>query len=411
MRKILIFILIFILISGGIWYFFFKKTPTVPDTGPIQTSFFPNDEEVDFQNTDGALNSTTQKDLPKISPFKQLSANPIAGYSAFLKTITTSIPSTTPKGKPATTISTDHVVRYVSRANGYVYELQKDDSPLQISNIYIPNIYEALFSDNSMSVLLRFLRPDGRTIATYTVPVPEKNPDGTRTQKEGIYLPDGIKSIALSSDTKQIARIVGDQTQTTLTTSTTLGTAKKEWISSPFREWLVSWPTKESLYVQTKAAASAEGFLYRVTNDRKLSRILGNIKGLTTSISPDGQYVLYSQSTSAGYVAKILDTKTAGIQSVNLAILPEKCAWLANSDLICAGNNEVPKASYPDAWYAGIVSLKDKFYRISTKTNTFTILYEGDHGYFDATNIQLDESQNLLYFIDKTTGFLWRFLY
>ena len=114
----------------------------------------------------------------------------------------------------------------MSRANSYVYEITNNETPLQISNVYIPNIYEAVFGDKMNTALLRFLRSDQRTIATYSVPIPSENPDGSRTQKEGAYLPDGILQAVLSPDASQLAYLTQNNTGATIT-FIPLGSSKK----------------------------------------------------------------------------------------------------------------------------------------------------------------------------------------
>lgn len=412
MRKRLIFIALLILIGGTAFYFYTKnKSTSVPTQPPGATTFFPSDSETSggVEGVVGGTTAQTTTTTDKPSLFKQVSVGPVAGFTLFTTTTTKTIPSTDLKKKPTTESVVDRIVRYVSRENGYVYEIKNNTTPLQVSNIYIPNIYEAYFGTNGTTAILRFLQDDQKTIGTYSVPIPEENSDGTRTQKQGVYFPDNITSFAVSPDQKQVVYVVGDTQNSMITTATTTNTGRKEVVRNSFREWLVDWKGPKTLWLQTKASAIADGFLYKLdTTDKKLVRVIGTIKGLTTSVSPNGTYVFYSQSTTTGFVSYILNTKTGFSTSINLATLPEKCTWLRNEDLICAGNNEVSTTAYPDAWYKGTMTFKDKFYRIYTATNTYTILSDGSERTPDAINLQTDEDQGLLYFIDKPTGFLWK---
>jgi hypothetical protein len=181
-------------------------------------------------------------------------------------------------------------------------------------------------------------------------------------------------------------------------------------LRSPFREWLVSWGGKD-IFLQTKASGTASGFLYQVdAANKRLTRVLGDIKGLTTSISPKGTYVLYSESTPRGFVTRILSTKTGVVRSIGNSILPEKCAWLIDEDLICAGGGTIPEGTYPDSWYAGTTTFSDQIFRIYTGANIFDVLHTPTEGEsFDMTNLQVNESLGLLYFIDKQSGILWQF--
>lgn len=410
MKRIFIFIVLFIAIASSVWLFFIKGKQ--PDANPVATvfqSFFPiTDTGNDF--SDGVI-----ADNPLLGGtitaerFTQVSPRPVAGYTIFALNNTITTPNPDPKLKPIVTTVLDHYIRYVSRTNGYVYEIKNTQPAIQITNILIPNIYEASFVNNTSTALLRFLKNDNQTIATYSVPIPQLNPDGKRTQKMGIYLADNSTSIAVSPDSKQIARLTTETSGAVISTLAPNNTGKKDIIRTPFKEWLVSWPTQSTIYVQTKAASIVNGYLYRIDSAAgRLRRVLGDVPGLTTSISPTGEYILYSQSTQNSFITKLFNTKSGTTTSLSLALLPEKCVWYKNNDLICAGSNTVEDAVYPDSWYAGLTHFNDQIYRINTATNTYTVLYSENERAFDITNLQLDEGQNLLYFIEKTTGLLWK---
>ena len=106
-----------------------------------------------------------------------------------------------------------------------------------------------------------------------------------------------------------------------------------------------------------------------------------------------------------------MNTKSNTTRTLNLTILPEKCVWLQNEDLMCAGNTTVPTGEYPDAWYQGTVSLSDQLYRISTATLTYDTLYDASSKQFDMTNLAVNEITRNVYFVDKPTGILWKFEY
>lgn len=419
MRKILIIFLGVLILAAGGWYWYAKSHQTAPGVPSITdfAAFFPVGETTDPTLLDGRLAEDTPDNTGSTisnSPFTQLSPSAVAGFVSFIKPITTTIPAdpTNPKAKPTTETTNVHFLRYVSRSNGYVYEIEEKQTPLQISNVYIPNIYETFFGDNFNTAILRFLRPDQRTIATYSVPIPPPNPDGTRTQKEGTYFPDNILQSVPSPDNTQVAYLTTGATGATISISSFTNTKRTTLIQTPFQEWLLSWPTLTSLYVQTKPSAQVPGFLYRIdTTEKKLRRVLGNINGLTTLVSPSGTYILYSQHTNNGFITRLFNTKTNTTKTLNLALLPEKCTWLLNEQLLCAGNTIVPQAEYPDAWYQGTVSFSDQLYRISADTLVYDTLYDNSGRSFDMTNLQADESLRILYFIDKPTGLLWQFSY
>ena len=417
MKRILIILLVIGLTLGGVWAYktFVQKStnPITPTDGGFK-SFFP------FGNTevpgmiDGQLPTTPGEQPTPVSTskFKQLTGRPIAGFTIYPERVAITIPATTANGKPTTETHIEHVLRYVSRNSGYVYEIREKDGitnlPLQISNIFIPNIYEALFMDGGKTALLRFLRDDDRTIATYSVPIPDPNPDGTRTQIEGKYLPDSILNAAVSSEGNSLIRVTREQNMGVVTTTDSQNNKKVELLRFAFSEW-IPLHSKQATYLQTKASAAADGFLYSVESSKRLKKVIGDIPGLTTSISPTGTYVLYSESTANGFTSKLYNTKTAALTPLNISVLPEKCTWLANENLLCAGNTTVPTGLYPDIWYAGVTTLSDRLYRINSTTNTYEIVYDGSERSFDMIGLRVDEDRNIAFFIDKQSGILWQY--
>jgi hypothetical protein len=413
LRKLFLIVILLGLAGGAVWYFVIQKNTQDGVTPQTPRSFFPlggtreNREEETIEPPipiEGGGTTTISN-----SPFKRLTNNPVAGYAFFTTTRTVTTPNANPRLKPTVETFTDRIVRYVSRQSGFVYEIKNGTVALQITNLFIPNIYEVVFADAYNTVLLRFLRDDTQTIATYAVPIPPENTDGSRTQKEGIFLPDGLTGVTASPDLKEIAQLAPITTGSTLTTSTSQNKNRKEVMLSALKEWIIMWPQAKTLYVQTKAAGTVRGFLYKIDRtERRLRRVVGDVPGLTTSVSPSGTYVLYSESSTTSFTTKLLNTKSGAVQNLGLSILPEKCTWLSNEDLICAGGTP-PEGTYPDVWYAGLISFSDQLYRIYTASGLYDVLYDNTEFSFDMINLQVDEVSSILYFIDKRTGVLWQF--
>lgn len=415
MRRFLLILLILIVLGTSAWYFFFRSnsTPAATPTENIFQRFFSRTSDLPGTTLpgDGTEPVVETPPLAPTSRFAALTSFPIAGYISFERTKTITIPAADPKQKPATQTVTEHFLRFVSRTNGYVYEIKDGGAITQISNAYVPNVYEAVFTPDGKTAVVRFLRDDSRTIATYSIPIPEPNPDGTRTQAEGTYFPDGIASVALSADGALLAQLVPTAQGATLITSTTKGAARKELLKTSFENWLPLWGGSTP-YLQTKASAFAPGFLYRVdATNQRLVKVLGDIAGLTTSLSPKATYLLYSQSTTDRFTTSLVTMKTGGQRPLGVAVLPEKCAWLANEDMLCAGSSTLPAAVYPDAWYAGTLRFNDSLYRVYSGIATYDILDGGSEWSYDAINLSVNERTQTLYFIDKQTGLLWQFDY
>lgn len=412
------FIFIIAILGSIVGIFLYKakhsKDAAAPTTPNSFLSFLTpaSDRRSGGSETDATdLGGKSSTATSRASTLKQRTTFPIAAFTAYTVTRKVSVPSPDKKQKALTETLVDHSIRFVARHNGYVYEIKNEEAPIQISNIYIPNIYEAYFADGNKTVVVRFLRDDDRTVATYSIPIPELNPDNTRTQKEGVYFPDGISALAISPDSKYVSYLQYTKDGSVVSVSNTANQNKKLFFKSPFREWLLQWQNK-NIYVQTKALSSESGYLYRIDSAAKrLVRVLADIKGLTTSVSPGESYVLASESGADGFSTSILNTATGARKVVPAMLLPEKCSWMSADRAVCAGNEAVPSGQYPDDWYRGLISFKDKFYILDARIGLLTPLSTDADGTFDAINLSVDESQRLLYFMDKPTGYLWQVSY
>ncbi|HSE56507.1 MAG TPA: hypothetical protein VLB02_00230, partial [Candidatus Paceibacterota bacterium] len=179
MRKIL-FILLIIILAGSVFLYFWTKNTPVAQQNGVQSavrSFFPVGKDVVEQVTQSsdtpfgnqAINregvaDTTSFEIER-GEAAAVSHAPVAGF--FLM--------------PTSTIGAakqEDIVRYAGRESGFVYQVQPGVAPLQITNITLGNVYEALFTNAGNGVVLRFLREDGRTIGSYYVPIPEADADG-----------------------------------------------------------------------------------------------------------------------------------------------------------------------------------------------------------------------------------------
>lgn len=414
MRRVFL-LLILILISVGVFYYFRNRQnpEDILKKSDFTTFFSIGTDRDPLEEEDSDTPSIADTDLTStpLSPLIQIIGRPIAGYTVFTRTKVIETPNPDPTLKPIKQTVVEYVLRYVSRSNGYVYEMVNDNAPIQISNIYIPNIYEAYFADGNTTAILRFLRNDDQTIATYSVPIPPLNSDNTRTQKEGVYLSDNIRTLTLSPDRKNIAQLIHTVDGSSIGVSGTSGNGRREVLRSPLREWLVFWEGK-NIYLQTKASGLEPGYLYRIDQtNKRLIKLLGIIPGLTTSISPKEKYVLISERADTSVITKLFDISTGTTRSIPAAILPEKCVWLANENAICAGNEAIPPALYPDDWYRGTVSFTDTFYLLDTSIGVLSEIEGGSSTLLDAVQLTVNESERALYFIDKKTGYLWRLSY
>ena len=361
----------------------------------------------------------------------KVSTMPIAGFTVFSKERLKVVPTdntdtTTPVTTPTTTKNTTAkkapapltefapALRYVSRANGNIYETFADTIEEQKnSQTVIPQVYEAYFGNGGNSVVMQYLKPDNATIETFVGSLPKENVgtvlDGTN-QVQGTFLPDNTKDVSISTDNSSMFYLFDLEDSMIGTTLNFLTNKKVQVFESPFTEWLPQWTTNSMITLTTKPASGIPGYMYELNPSTKsLTDVLSNINGLTTLTSPNGKLVLYSND---GLSLSIYKIATGATNTLGVKTLAEKCAWNADSSSIyCAVPRNINSAQYPDAWYQGEVSFSDEIWQIDVASGNATMLVDpltiaGGQD-IDGIKLAVDSGENYLFFVNKKDSYLW----
>lgn len=344
--------------------------------------------------------NTGNKDLPIL---RQVTKNAVAGLYATQKS-----------GKA--------YVNYIEKGTGNVFESRLGDMQInRISNSMMPRITEAYFSNQGRSVVVRYLKTKGDTISSFVLDIPKITSLSTSTSAtvpSGRFLPAGIMDMKISSDEKSAFYLTRSNIFDDRSSFGSIFNFEKNTVSdvfqSPFSEWLpVSYNSKDVL-LQTKASQNVAGFLYSFDiKTGVLKKIIGDINGLTTLPSPDGQHILYSESTKGGLVLHIYNIADNTTTDLILQTLPEKCLWKNdNTTIYCATPKNMAGAAYPDVWYQGVVSFSDNLWQVDAKTGKSAVILVPTSfitEQLDMTNLTLSPLQDFIYFVNKKDSSLWAF--
>jgi hypothetical protein len=452
-RNFILLIIILALVIAGVFIFLLTRqngtSPTGDNTGtnfgstfnPFNTNNKPNPPKT----TPPVDVSGYQPPAPAATPkLVKVSSMPIAGFTPYLKERLIDVPvvipvdSETSQETPATTTPVPPTIktttsktikptppatefasalRYVDRATGNIYETFADKiAERKFSTTVIPQVYEALFGNSANSVVMRYLKTDGRTIETFVGNLPKEILGGDTTgdnEIKGIFLPDNVKDMSISPDKGNLFYLFTSN-DNMVGTTLNFGTNKKTQIfTSPFTEWLSGWPNNKTITLTTKPASGIPGYVYGINpiNSKTLPvQIFGNVNGLTTLESPDGKMILYSDDTLSLSIYHT-DTKVSTLAGVRT--LPEKCVWGGGSDTVyCAVPAKIIEESqYPDAWYQGEESFSDQIWKINITSGNTTMIADpieingGED--IDGIKLALDNSENYLFFVNKKDSFLW----
>ncbi len=374
-----------------------------------QFSFFGNSDEEsggltggrdrNGQTTGETSGETGKSSLPEL---RKISSSPTAGIYVFGKSVQ----------KEDKSKFNAVFLRRVDKATGNVYETRLDNmEETRVTNTTIPKIYEAIWGSNENSLLLRYLREDGETIETFASKVIE-GADGKEGSLLGTFLPSDIKSVAVSPKKDKIFYLntISGEAQGTVM-DTVLG-KKGVVFRYPFTEWLPDWPADNTITLVTKPSGKTSGFMYSINSaGGNMTKILGDIRGLTALMSPNGKKVLYSESTGNSFTLNLYDIGSGETTGQSTRTLSDKCIWSEDNDVFyCAVPLNPPQALYPDSWYQGLVSFSDVLVRIDAGVGSMTVLvdpkeFAGEE--IDAVNLALSKNEDYLFFINKKDGAPW----
>lgn len=409
-------ILAVLLVAGGAyWFLSGKTTPAAPGSG----SFFPGESSGTSSGTTGTSQSSetpatsiyipgSGAPLPRLY---ELHKNPVAGVGF----------SETGKG-----VLYSLSARYIERSLGNIFE-----TPLatlaesRISNETHQGVAEAFWGNNGQSVVIRFIdKQIDDLIKTHILNLSTPTLSlGTSTsavgtasafvKSEEIFLPDNIPFLSIAGDNsnklfylQNLGSVAGLVTDFKNKVATNI-------FSSVFTEWLPQFPNQKLVTVTTKPSASIPGHLFFLNLTTKaVTKVLGGINGLTTLTSPDGKFVLYSETKDGVPQLSVFDTIKKQSSQLPPRTLPEKCVWAQakNPVVYCAVPQSLPQGVYPDQWYQGVVSFSDALWQIDVSTqNAQKIMTPDNLGApaLDMTNLSLSSDGSYLLFINKTSGTPW----
>ena len=388
-------ILILAIIAG--YYFFFLKKAPAGSGGETGFPSFPSEKLPPLQDDDEIpLSSGAGGEvLPRL---RQISSVPTAGGTIFSRAGITAI-------------------RYLERGTGNVYEAMATSSgKTRITNTTIPKVYEAVWTANPDEVLLRYL-DEAEIIQTFIGKVskkaPVQSPNASPSALAGSYLQNNISELAVSPKKDKIFYLTASGSWARGIIANPDGAKRVEIFSNPLRGWLASWPGLNTVALNTKPSAGEPGHIYFLnTASGALSKVIGGIAGLTTLVRPDTEALIYSASSDNSVSLSAFEMKNRVNRPFNFRTFPEKCLWsgLEKTIVYCGVPASLPAASYPDAWYQGLVSFRDEIWKIDTASGTGEVIVksaDSDNPGFDVTNLALDPKENYLIFINKNDLTLW----
>lgn len=306
---------------------------------------------------------------------------------------------------------TNGMVRYVEKATGNIYDISLEGSTsTKISSTAIPGIFEVHWSPDGKQAVVRYTEKNESGIEEPTRNFSITSIDATSASAKGVFLLSSIKTMASSPKESKIFYLASlDDTNLGITASFS-DKSQRQVISTSFGEWLASWPSERVISLLTKPSGNVKGYLYKLDPvSGSFEKVLGDINGLTALWSSDGAYVLYGESGYSGLETNVYNIKNKSVADFSLTTLPEKCVWskINKAIVYCGVPSALPAAKYPDDWYQGLISFRDKLWKIDVLKGTTEIIPFSAEMDFDIINPFFNKNEDRLFFQNKYDGTLW----
>ena len=398
-KKVFIVALVVIALLGAMWWIF-SGTPqggTAEEGGGIRRfnpfGIFGDGGDVGPAPATTTPGISTSEFIPR---FRQITAGPVAGAGFAYGT------------------TSDVFIRFIERETGHVFETSTSTTVLRrITNTTIPRVAEALWNPQGSIVAVRYLRSDGETIETFIASVPEQKNDGDVVGEHplsGSITAPNILSLAWAPDGTEFFAVTPAEDGSFGTIFDTSGAIKRRVFTSPLREWLAAWPTRNAITLTAKPSAGVRGFTYSISRTGgEFSKIIDGFFGLSALPNTGLTKMAYAHISGGRLTLKMIDVKSGETQTLPLATLAEKCAWGSGDMLFCAVPT-VRLTGLPDTWYQGVVATRDALWQIDTKTGTADVLTDTAayaEGGIDVASLSVDLGSTHLLLTDKTRGSLW----
>lgn len=295
-------------------------------------------------------------------------------------------------------------VRYFKQTSGHLFETEfTGANEIRISNVTIPAILDVDWTGSKTYAVINYYT-DGETRRLYS------HYNGTTTVSSA-FLPNNIQEITTSQVDDMIAYTVFERDNTILFTARPNNTSIKNIATLPVPDFELSWPAAGTIALKQKSSAYAPSFLFTLNPSSKLlTRILAEKEGLDVLWSPNGNRMLFMETTNEGTqtllsVTTLIDNNIIALPFVTL---PEKCVWApaSNNILYCAVPETIPRGTnLPDEWWQGTISFDDILWYINIDTGERRQILPPHQ--LDAVHLFLSKDESFIFFTNKKDGTLW----
>jgi hypothetical protein len=302
------------------------------------------------------------------------------------------------------------VVRHIEKATGHIFETELfSTNQNRISNTTIPLVYDAVWGNKNNSLVARYLKDDSQTIDTYGLLLKNVS-SSTESVVTAIKFGENLSQISVFGNSvfsleQKLDASVGY-------ISNFDGTKKVQLWNSPIKELLSQYVNAKTIALTTKPEENTPGFMFFVdTGNGQVTKILGNILGLSTLVNDLATEVLFlDQSSSLQMSVYNIKNKTYSLATPTS--FPEKCVWSKKDRnfIYCAVPEEFINQNSLTSWYKGFISFSDNIWKYDIKNKTSSVvgsLFNESGEEIDVIKPMLSENEQYFVFINKKDNSLW----
>jgi len=343
------FLILLLVMTTGIWFFFFRSTNSISTNTGSPTSAFgnnPSNSNTSSVNTDLNVNQTINTTASAEQKIFKITDGPVVG-AMLIQTL-----------RPTTTIA-----RYINQDDGHVFDVPLGVAgavPRVVSNVTIPGGQRAVWLEGGNAAIMQYVDDTG-VVKTVYLGFPQATTTSVIQPTRIQFLPDNITDIAASPDGRSVAYLLKTQNGSDGYIAKSDGTNSKKVFSLPLSQLLISWPSQSTLLVQTKSAAGVTGMAFAVDIKSGSISQLVSAPGLSATADPFFSEIVYEKSDGTNEATYAHNIKNGTDMSLSFNPMPEKCIWssLSINILYCAVPLQTTTANYLDLWHAGTASYPD----------------------------------------------------
>ena len=293
-------------------------------------------------------------------------------------------------------------VIYFNQATGHLFSNSFDGGKEErVSNVTIPAIQNVLWAPSKTYTLLQDYEND--SLKNYYV----KYASSTVQVSNSIL--KSSSNFVFSPVEDKILYSTTEHDVSALVIALPENKNPKSIVTTEIPDFILSWPSKTMISLQMKSSAFAPSSLYTVNaTTGTITKLLQDRNGLDSLWSPDGSYLLFSETNKKTTVLYLLTAKTGDIKSFTFSTLPnEKCTWSQKQfdTVYCSIPQYINGVDLPDDWWQGKTAFNDSIWKINVAVGQATQLLEPS--VFDITNMFISPNEDYVFFTNRKDGSLW----